>query len=193
MGLNWFMPAFANRSVGSLMGSTGLDGLNVCACWDTKKSMNVFRTLELGHSRFDFCVRAVAIVRDRSKRFNIHVSVRPHPFSIGTLGEGASLWLVSQSAHCAARTQACALEHYFTFLCVCLIKRNGLMGISEQLKGFVNLISQHTAFERCRHYQKMWATPTQMVQKECNAFYWILPYPRLHPPATWHTHPSASR
>jgi hypothetical protein len=32
MGLNWFMPALANRSVGSSCGMVALDGQNVCCC-----------------------------------------------------------------------------------------------------------------------------------------------------------------
>src|SRR5437588_2106136 len=42
-GLNWFMPALANSSVGSLSGTTGLDGTNVCPCFLQKKSRNCWR------------------------------------------------------------------------------------------------------------------------------------------------------
>src|SRR5438270_13042282 len=43
IGLNWFIPAFVNSSVGSSWGTTGLDGTNVCPCFLTKKSMNCWR------------------------------------------------------------------------------------------------------------------------------------------------------
>src|SRR5438552_12085119 len=43
IGLNWFMPAFVKRSVGSSCGTTGLDGTNVWPCFFTKKSMNCWR------------------------------------------------------------------------------------------------------------------------------------------------------
>src|SRR4051794_34861830 len=47
--LNWFMPAFVNKSVGSSCGTTGDDGTNVCPCFWTKKSMNCWRiSLEVG-------------------------------------------------------------------------------------------------------------------------------------------------
>src|SRR5687767_14961023 len=42
-GLNWFMPAFVNSSVGSSCGTTGELGTNVCPCRCTKKSMNCRR------------------------------------------------------------------------------------------------------------------------------------------------------
>src|SRR5262249_41606890 len=42
-GLNWFMPALANRRVGSSCGTTGDDGTNVCPCFLQKKSMNCCR------------------------------------------------------------------------------------------------------------------------------------------------------
>src|SRR3954462_12337813 len=42
-GLNWFIPALANSRVGSLSGTTGLDGTNVCPCFLQKKSMNCLR------------------------------------------------------------------------------------------------------------------------------------------------------
>ena len=42
-GLNWFMPALANSSVGSSCGTTGDDGTNVCPCFLQKKSMNCWR------------------------------------------------------------------------------------------------------------------------------------------------------
>src|SRR5437868_14911567 len=42
-GLNWFMPALVNKSVGSSCGTTGLDGTNVWPCFFTKKSMNCWR------------------------------------------------------------------------------------------------------------------------------------------------------
>ena len=52
IGLYWFMPAFANSSVGSLCGTTGLDGHCVCAFFWMKKSMNVWRTRVPLHSGF---------------------------------------------------------------------------------------------------------------------------------------------
>src|SRR5438477_2817864 len=42
-GLNWFIPALVNNSVGSSCGTTGLDGTNVCPCFWQKKSMNCWR------------------------------------------------------------------------------------------------------------------------------------------------------
>src|SRR5215216_2122541 len=42
-GLNWFIPALVNSSVGSSCGTTGDDGTNVCPCDFTKKSMNCRR------------------------------------------------------------------------------------------------------------------------------------------------------
>jgi hypothetical protein len=47
--LNWFIPALANRSVGSSTGTTGLDGQAVCDL-DLKKSMKVDRTRPDDHS-----------------------------------------------------------------------------------------------------------------------------------------------
>src|SRR5262245_9200214 len=48
-GLNWFIPALANKSVGSLSGTTGDDGMFVCPCFLQKKSMNCCRiSLEEG-------------------------------------------------------------------------------------------------------------------------------------------------
>src|SRR5918998_537378 len=46
MGLNWFIPALVNRSVGSSCGTTGLLGTNVWPCFCTKKSMNCRRISE---------------------------------------------------------------------------------------------------------------------------------------------------
>src|SRR3954469_1180914 len=43
MGLNWFIPALVNSSVGSSCGTTGDDGTNVWPCRCTKKSMNCWR------------------------------------------------------------------------------------------------------------------------------------------------------
>src|SRR5882757_5011879 len=43
IGLNWFIPAFVNSSVGSSCGTTGELGTNVCPCFLTKKSMNCWR------------------------------------------------------------------------------------------------------------------------------------------------------
>src|SRR5690349_17769229 len=43
IGLNWFIPAFVNSSVGSSCGTTGELGTNVCPCRWTKKSMNCWR------------------------------------------------------------------------------------------------------------------------------------------------------
>src|SRR5689334_15580265 len=43
IGLNWFIPALVNSSVGSSCGTTGDDGTNVCPCDLTKKSMNSWR------------------------------------------------------------------------------------------------------------------------------------------------------
>src|SRR5256885_8313351 len=43
IGLNWFMPALVNSSVGSSRGTTGDDGTNVWPCFLTKKSMNCWR------------------------------------------------------------------------------------------------------------------------------------------------------
>src|SRR5688500_7126847 len=42
-GLNWFIPAFVNSSVGSSCGTTGELGTNVWPCRLTKKSMNCLR------------------------------------------------------------------------------------------------------------------------------------------------------
>src|SRR5260370_27422695 len=42
-GLNWFMPALVNSSVGSSRGTTGDDGTNVWPCFLTKKAMNCWR------------------------------------------------------------------------------------------------------------------------------------------------------
>src|SRR3954466_5824942 len=43
MGLNLFIPALVNSSVGSSCGTTGDDGTNVWPCRWTKKSMNCWR------------------------------------------------------------------------------------------------------------------------------------------------------
>src|SRR5438874_3295081 len=43
IGLNWFIPALVNSSVGSSCGTTGELGTNVCPCFSTKKSMNCWR------------------------------------------------------------------------------------------------------------------------------------------------------
>src|SRR5687768_567770 len=43
IGLNWFIPALVNSSVGSSCGTTGDDGTNVWPCRFTKKSMNSWR------------------------------------------------------------------------------------------------------------------------------------------------------
>ena len=48
MGLNWFMPEFANCKVGSLLGTTGELGTKVWPCFSTKKSRKALRTLSLG-------------------------------------------------------------------------------------------------------------------------------------------------
>src|SRR5438067_8753119 len=40
IGLNWFIPALVNSSVGSSCGTTGELGTNVCPCRVRKKSMN---------------------------------------------------------------------------------------------------------------------------------------------------------
>src|SRR5262245_31543506 len=42
-GLNWFIPALANRSVGSSRGTTDEDGMFLCPCFLQKKSMNCWR------------------------------------------------------------------------------------------------------------------------------------------------------
>src|SRR5205807_10181465 len=47
--LNWFMPAFVNKSVGSSSGTTLDDGTAVWPCFLTKKSMNCWRiSLDVG-------------------------------------------------------------------------------------------------------------------------------------------------
>src|SRR5437867_2467752 len=43
IGLNWFIPALVNSSVGSSSGTTGELGTNVCPCRCRKKSMNCWR------------------------------------------------------------------------------------------------------------------------------------------------------
>src|SRR4051812_15762012 len=43
MGLNWFIPALVNSSVGSSCGTTGLLGTKRWPCFCTKKSMNCCR------------------------------------------------------------------------------------------------------------------------------------------------------
>ena len=43
IGLNWFIPALVNSSVGSSCGTTGELGTNVWPCFCTKKSMNCWR------------------------------------------------------------------------------------------------------------------------------------------------------
>src|SRR5215204_1676846 len=43
IGLNWFIPALVNSSVGSSCGTTGELGTNVWPCRATKKSMNCWR------------------------------------------------------------------------------------------------------------------------------------------------------
>lgn len=48
--ITWFMPALANKRVGSSWGMVEEDGTNVCPCFWTKKSMKVDRTLLTGHS-----------------------------------------------------------------------------------------------------------------------------------------------
>ena len=48
MGLNWFIPAFANSNVGSSCGTTGEEGTNVWSLF-LKKSKNVPRILRAGH------------------------------------------------------------------------------------------------------------------------------------------------
>lgn len=47
MGLNWFMPALANSSVGSLRGTHGEEGTREC-CSEAKCDRNVERILEVG-------------------------------------------------------------------------------------------------------------------------------------------------
>src|SRR5688500_7217773 len=42
-GLNWFIPALVNSSVGSSCGTTGDDGTNVWPCFSMKKSRNCCR------------------------------------------------------------------------------------------------------------------------------------------------------
>ena len=49
MGLYWFMPAFANKSVGSLWGTTEEDGTCVWPCCCVKKSKKMDLTLLAGH------------------------------------------------------------------------------------------------------------------------------------------------
>src|SRR3954464_2964367 len=43
IGLNWFIPAFVNSSVGSSCGTTGDDGTNVGPCLCSEKSMDCWR------------------------------------------------------------------------------------------------------------------------------------------------------
>src|SRR4051794_20271145 len=43
IGLNWFIPALVNSSVGSSCGTTGELGTNVWPCFCTKKSMKAWR------------------------------------------------------------------------------------------------------------------------------------------------------
>ena len=45
-GLNWFMPALVNSSVGSSCGTTRRRGTNVWPCFLTKKSMNCWRIFD---------------------------------------------------------------------------------------------------------------------------------------------------
>src|SRR3954469_8609625 len=42
IGLNWFIPALVNSSVGSSCGTTGELGTNVWPCFCAKKSMNAW-------------------------------------------------------------------------------------------------------------------------------------------------------
>lgn len=62
MGLNWFMPALANRSVGSCSGTTSDDGWNVWSL-DLKKSMKVWRTAAPGHDVVVVVVVAMTVNR----------------------------------------------------------------------------------------------------------------------------------
>src|SRR4051794_32441126 len=48
IGLNWFIPALVNSSVGSSCGTTGEDGTNAWPCFLQKKSMNCWRISEEG-------------------------------------------------------------------------------------------------------------------------------------------------
>src|SRR5262249_29509237 len=48
IGLNWFMPALLNSSVGSSSGTTLDDGTNVWPCFLQKKSRNCWRISEEG-------------------------------------------------------------------------------------------------------------------------------------------------
>ena len=49
-GLYWFIPALANKRVGSSWGTQGEDGQKVCWCFSAKNWINVDRTLSIGHS-----------------------------------------------------------------------------------------------------------------------------------------------
>src|SRR5690348_8637986 len=61
-GLNWFMPALVNSSVGSSCGTTLLDRTNVWPCFFTKKSMNWSRiSVEVGMSGDDADVNGVTV------------------------------------------------------------------------------------------------------------------------------------
>lgn len=46
MGLNWFIPELVNKSVASSCGITAEDLIKVWPYFETKKSMNVWRTLD---------------------------------------------------------------------------------------------------------------------------------------------------
>jgi hypothetical protein len=61
-GLNWFIPALANNSVGSSTGTTGLDDHRV---WDldSKNLMKVSRTRRAGHSG-DVAIGGGAVVAE---------------------------------------------------------------------------------------------------------------------------------
>ena len=60
MGLNWFMPALANSSVGSSCGTTGEEGTSTCCLVLTKKSMKVWRMRVAGQPLTSTTVPAAA-------------------------------------------------------------------------------------------------------------------------------------
>ncbi len=70
IGLNWFIPEFAKRRVGSSWGTTGDDTTNVCSrC--SKNSTKVFRTRDTGQAILDVvgcCL--LSIVEEQGKEQN---------------------------------------------------------------------------------------------------------------------------
>lgn len=75
MGLNWFMPALAKRSVGSFRGTQGDEGTDECDS-EAKWSMKVERILEVGQARSSVSAACRCVPGTRTARPGTAVKAR---------------------------------------------------------------------------------------------------------------------